>query len=227
MKNYDALKTIYGPWSSGTSPILSADGTTLLIDKGKTLQRWAEPFSNILNQQSSISEEEIDQLHQVDINIALADSPTLTEVVEAINLLSNGKAPGADAIPGEICKAGGLYKFLKLTEFFKSMWTRETIPQEYKDGSIIHLYNQKSYRQSCDNHWCIFLLSIASQILSRILLDHLVQHIEQRLLPESQCGFRKGCGNIDIAFATHRLQEKCQELYSNLYMTSIGLKKRI
>ena len=32
-KFHDALKTVYGPKSSGTIPLLSADGSTLLIDK--------------------------------------------------------------------------------------------------------------------------------------------------------------------------------------------------
>ena len=35
MKKFnDALKTIYGPKSSGATPLLSADGSTLLTDKG-------------------------------------------------------------------------------------------------------------------------------------------------------------------------------------------------
>eukprot|EP00058_Branchiostoma_floridae_P025635 XP_002611125.1 hypothetical protein BRAFLDRAFT_88477 [Branchiostoma floridae] len=36
---YDALKAIYGPPRSGTSPLLAADGATLLTDKDKILAR--------------------------------------------------------------------------------------------------------------------------------------------------------------------------------------------
>ena len=43
-KFFDALKTVYGPQSSGTTPILSADGTSLLTDKEAILKRWAEHF---------------------------------------------------------------------------------------------------------------------------------------------------------------------------------------
>ena len=32
-KFFDALKTVYGPQRSGTTPLLSADGTSLLTDK--------------------------------------------------------------------------------------------------------------------------------------------------------------------------------------------------
>ena len=41
-KFHDALKTIYGPISSGATPLISADGSTLLTDKDAILKRWAE-----------------------------------------------------------------------------------------------------------------------------------------------------------------------------------------
>ena len=41
---YHALKEIYGPSSSASSPLLSADGTTVLTDPEQILKRWAEHF---------------------------------------------------------------------------------------------------------------------------------------------------------------------------------------
>ena len=38
-KFFDALKIVYGPQSSGTTPLLSADGTSLLTDKEAILKR--------------------------------------------------------------------------------------------------------------------------------------------------------------------------------------------
>ena len=40
------------------------------------------------------------------------------------------------------------------------------------------------------------LLSIAGKILARVLLNRLQKHLEEGLLPESQCGFRKGRGTV-------------------------------
>ena len=63
MENFhDALKTIYGPKSSGTTTLLSADGIILLTDKEAILKRSAEHFNSVLNQPSSISEDAIDKL---------------------------------------------------------------------------------------------------------------------------------------------------------------------
>ena len=148
------------------------------------------------------------------------------ETRKAVQQLSSGKAPGADAIPAEVYKAGGLPMAEKLTELFHCMWRKEAIPQEFKDASIIHLYKRKGNPQVCDNHRGISLLSIAGKILAKILLNRLNVHLDQKgLIPESQCGFRKDRGTIDMIFTARQLQEKCQEQNVDLYMTFVDLTK--
>jgi hypothetical protein len=226
MKNfYSALNAIYGPASSGSTPLLSADGETLITEKAKLLERWAEHFDSVLNRPSTINDEAILRLPQVEINHSLAELPTVLETHKAIKLLSSGKAPGADSIPAEIYKAGGPKMVKKLTDLFCVMWRQKRIPQEYKDASIVHLYKRKGNRQMCDNHRGISLLSIAGKILARILLNRLNAHLDQGLLPESQCGFRKERGTVDMIFAARQLQEKCQEQHVCLYTTFVDLTK--
>ena len=106
-KFFDALKTVYGPQSSATTPLLSADGTSLLNNKEAILKRWAEHFDSVLNQPSSVNDDAINRLQQVECNLLLDEFPTVSETVKAIKFLSSGKAPGSDAIPAEIYKAGG------------------------------------------------------------------------------------------------------------------------
>ena len=225
-KFHDALKTIYGPKSSGATTLLSADGNTLLTDKEAILERWAEHFNSVLNRPSSINEDAIDRLPQIECNVLLDEFPTVTETRKAVQQLSSGKAPGADAIPAEVYKAGGLPMAEKLTELFYCMWRKEAIPQELKDASIIHLYKRKGNPQVCDNHRGISLLSIAGKILANILLNRLNVHLDQTgLIPESECGFRKDRGTIDMIFTARQLQEKCQEQNVDLYMTFVDLTK--
>ena len=78
-KFFDALNTVYGPQSSGTTPLLSADGTSLLTDKEAILKRWAEHFDGILNRPSSINDEAIKRLPQVEFNPLLDELPTVSE----------------------------------------------------------------------------------------------------------------------------------------------------
>ena len=219
-KFFDALKTVYGIQSSGTTPLLSADGT----DKDVILKRCAELFDSVLNRPSSINDDAINRLPQVKCNVLFDEFPTVAETVKAINLLSSGKAPGSDAIPAEIYKAGGT-PVAKMTELFHIMWRNEAITQEFKDASIIHLFKREGNPQLCDNHRGI-LLSIAGKVLARVLLNRLNEHLEQSgLLPESQCGFRKDRGTIDMIFTARQPQEKCQEQNMDLYMTFVDLTK--
>ena len=148
MKFFDALKTVYGPQSSGTTPLLSADGTSLLTDKEAILKRWGEHFG-VLNWPLSINDEDINRLPQVECNPLLE---TVSETVKAIELLSSGKTPGSEAIPAEIYRAGGPPVAEKLTELFHIMWRKETIPKEFEDATIIRLFKRKGNPQVCDNH---------------------------------------------------------------------------
>ena len=222
-KLLDALKTIYGPQSSGTTPLLSADRTTLLTDKEAILERWAD---GVLNWPPSINDEAINRLPHVECNPLLDELQTVSETVKAIKLQSSGKAPGSDAIPAEIYKAGGPPVAEKLTELFHIMWRKEVIPQEFKNATMIHLFKRKGNHQVCDNHLGISLLSFAGKILVRVLLNRLNKHLEQSgLLPESQYGFTKDRGTIDMIFTARQLQEKCQEQNMDLYMTFVDLTK--
>ena len=113
-----------------------------------------------------------------------------------------------------------------MTELFQIMWRKEVIPQEFKDASIIHLLKRKENPHLCDNHRDISLLSIACQVLARVLLNRLNEHLEQTgLLPESLCGFRKDRGTIDMIFRAKQLQQKCKEQNMDLYMTFVDLTK--
>ena len=93
--------------------------------------------------------------------------------MQAIKLLSSGKAPGLDAIPAEIYKAGGTPVAKKMTGLFHIMWRKEAISQECKYASIIHLFKRKGNPQLCDNHRGITLLSIAGKVLAKVLLNRL------------------------------------------------------
>ena len=82
--------------------------------------------------------------------------------------------------------------------------------------------------QLCDNHRGISLLSIAGKVLAKVLLNRLNEHLEQSgLLPESQCGFRKDRGTIDMIFTARQLQEKCQEQNMDLDMIFVDLTKAV
>ena len=77
MKNfYSCQKEVYGHTSTGSSPLLSADGTKLISEKNKVRERWAEHFDGVLNGSSSINVKAIKQLLQVPVNDSQDITPT-------------------------------------------------------------------------------------------------------------------------------------------------------
>jgi len=101
-------------------------------------------------------------------------------------------------------------------------WSSRTVPQEFKDVLIVHIFKRKG-----DRSVGISLLSIPGKILARIILNRLTKHVsDNNILPESQCGFRSGRGTMDMIFtAGQQLQEKCREQQRELYAVFIDLTK--
>lgn len=81
---------------------------------------------------------------------------------------------------------------------------------------ITYLHKHKGNHQACNNHQGISLLSTAGKILARIILDCHTANLDNSLLPESQCGFQKEHGTINMMFAARQLQEKSQEKHCDL-----------
>ena len=102
-------------------PPIREDGTSLLTYKEAILKRWAEHFDGILNRPSSINDEAINRLPQVECNPLLDEFPSVSETVKAIKLLSSSKALGSVSIPSETYTAGGPPVAEKLTELFHIM----------------------------------------------------------------------------------------------------------
>nr|VZI43003.1 unnamed protein product [Spirometra erinaceieuropaei] len=220
------LREMQDAWTARKAEeIQGADGSTLLTEKTQILQRWAEHFRGVLNRPSVISDAAIARLPQVETNVDLELPPPLQETIRALQQLSSGKAAGSDAIPAGVYKHGGPQLMDHLTALFQEMWRQGEVQQDFKDATIVYLYKRKGKRQVCDNHCGISLLNIGGKIFARILLNRLNNHLEQGLLPESQCGFRRHRGTTDMTFAARQLQEKCREMRTHLYSTFVDLTK--
>jgi len=139
--------------------------------------------------------------------------------------MSSGKAAGPDGIPAEVLKYGGMKLNRKLTSLLRKIWWEQTVPQEFRNTNIIHLYKRKGDRASYDKHRGISLLATAGKILGRVILNRLTEQLLHKVLPENQCGFRSGRGTADMVFTARQIQEKCREQNQDLYVVFVDLRK--
>ena len=150
------------------------------------------------------------------MNMSLDDPPTVAEMGKAIAALSSDKAPVSDAITAEI------YKLSRSVSFLKD----SGVQRQSRRNSRISLLSTSTRVKVPGSATTTTVAFLFSQLQERyLLLNRLLVHLEQGLLPESQCGFRKGRGTTDIIFAARQLQEKCQEQHRHLSTTFVDLTK--
>ncbi len=66
---------------------------------------------------------------------------------------------------------------------------------------------------------------MAGKVLARVMLVRLTENITERILPESQCSFRKDRSTSDMIFVLCQLQEKAREQNKDLFIAFIDLAK--
>ena len=108
---------------------------------------------------------------------------------------TNNKAAGLDGIQAEMYKHGGEALVANLLDRYRRYLESGELPQDFKDALIVIIYKLKGDRQDCDNYRGISLLSIASKILPKILLQRLLVFAND-VPPEAQCGFHSSRSTI-------------------------------
>ena len=221
---YEALKAVYGPRHFSLDPVRSIDGD-LIKNKELFLKRWDEYLQNLLNKVHTTDPGFLDDLPTLPIIPKLDDPPSFDEVERAILRLKDNNAASPDNIPPEIIKYGGCALHRRLHNFILDCWSAKCLPQQWKNANIILVHKQKGDRAECGNSRGISLLSVAGKVLAKIMLTRLLEHVVDLVLPESQCGFRRGRSTIDMIFVARQLQEKCREQHQDLFLAFVDLTK--
>ena len=106
----------------------------------------------------------------------------------------------------------------------QDMWGGGGVVSDWKDAVIVPI-PKKGDLMNCDNWHGISLLDVVGKVFARIIQNRL-QAIAEDILPESQCGFRRGRGCTDMVFVARQLVEKCREHNDTLYVLFVDLKRR-
>jgi len=111
-----------------------------------------------------------------------------------------------------------------LTDLVHAIWRERVVLQDWRDAIIVPVL-KKSSLHCCDN-WrgIIALLDVVGKLLGSIVLNHL-QKLGEKVLPESQCGFRKGHNCTDMILMVRQLAENGIEHDTVQYFIFVVLQK--
>ena len=194
---FRSLREVYGPQPKISNALLSRDGTTTITEPRQIIERWGEYFGELLNVEAKTDETILNLMPSFPQMYELNATPSLEEVTEATNKMKIGKTPGKNGIPAEVYKHGGEQLIKRLHQLIRLCWQEGTIPQDFKNVTIIPIFKNKGDYRYFSNYKRISLLSIAGKIMVKIIQRRLARFPEE-VLTESQCGFRQEQSTIDI-----------------------------
>ena len=220
---YNLMRKALGPTPTKVASLKTMRGEPI-EDTKEQLERWVEHYSNLYSKDVPANPDLEEALPTFPEATELDQEPTEQELTDAINALATGKSPGEDNIPAEILKANQDVLQPHLYNLLIQSWRAMEFPHDMRNAKIVTLYKNKGDKGDCNNYRGISLLSITGKVFARIILKRL-QTLAERILPESQCGFRAGRSTTDMIFTLRQLQEKCREQGQPLYIAFVDLTK--
>jgi len=202
IKNIRDLCKGIGDFKKGCLPrtnILRDEKSDLVTECHSIFARWRNYFSQLFSVHG------VSKVRQTDIYTAerLVPEPSAFEVEMAIEKLKEHTSPGIDEIPAELIKAGGRINRCEIHKLVNSIWSKEELPEEWKESIIILVY-KKGDKTDCSDYRSISLLPTMLKILSNILLSRLTPHAEE-IIGVHQCGFRRNRSTTDHIFFIHQV----------------------
>ena len=216
---YDITRRLSGRKSNTCRPVKGADGA-ILSKPTDQLNRWKEHFSSLFNGTPVADPPVLEEGEDLEIDLRPI---TRGEVIQVIQKLKNGKAPGPDNIPPEALKADPSTTANAITDLLQKIWDDEEVPHEWRTGYIVKL-PKKGDLSDCQNWRGIQLLSLPSKIFTRLILERIRAAVDAKLR-EEQAGFRAGRSCTDQIATLRIIIEQSLEWQSPLYINFVDFRK--
>ena len=189
----------------------------------ESVSRWQEHFCQILNTQSRFNMDTISSVQSMAVREDLGLPPSEDEILQALSALKGGKAGGKNGVLPEMFKVCGPTLLERLMQLFHQIWACGEVPQEWRDALIVPI-PKKGDLSVCDNWRGISLLDIGGKLFGKIIQKRL-QEVAEEVLLDSQCGFRRGRGCVDMIFCARQIIEKSIEHDTKTFMLFVNLRK--
>ena len=211
---FQTVRKLTKPLQPRTVAAIKDNSGNKLVEPEKVSCRWEEYCEELYE-----SEEE-------DIHIQLLERepcPLKEEIRRAMLKIANRKASDPDDIVVELLKCGGEMTLNKLHEICSEVWETGIWPDEWTESVFIPLPKKGDLLQ-CINYRTIALVSHASKILLRVILERIQSKLETEIAQE-QAGFRPRRGTRDQITNLRIILEKAKERNQPLYLCFIDFTK--
>ena len=219
--NFRRLAKVTRPVST---PILDANGN-LITDKSRKLECWRNCYNELFDRSNKPDFQELITTAQSAIEDPTINcsEPTVKEVINYLNKMTNGKAPGICSITPEMMKAGGSDCSIWSTNIFRDVWRSGVVPSNWKKGIILPFYKGKGNRQESKNYRGITLLSYPGKLFARVLLSR-VKNLLLVKRRNEQSGYTPGRSTVYRIFTLLTLLQTRREHNRSLWIAYVDLK---
>ena len=225
---FESLKTIYGPTQSKKLvPHFKNKDGTLTQSISESLERLQEYYCELLNRTICISPQ-VESYLQTYIHPTcweLDAIPDYSEYLKAVKSAKNRKS-GTDCISAELLKYTSSEKLNPAVyQILLKIWETSEVPDSFLQ-LILCSIPKKGDSSVCENHRGISLIAHVSKVLTLLINTRVTNYVEhQKILPESQSGFRKSRSTSDMILTVKLLQQHCREKRLALYLAFLDIAK--
>ena len=218
-KAYQLVKDLTSSKQGRTTTIQDKNGKRLTEDRD-ILNRWTEYCSELCNHKAKGDPEVLKHppVTNIDSHLILRE-----EVEAAVKSLKPGKSAGVDNIPAELLQAGGETMIDVLLNICNKIWQTGEWPTPWTQSLVITLPKKGNLLQ-CQNYRTIKLISHASKVILKILLNRLAPQVET-IIAEEQAGFRPGRSTTEQIFSLRILCERYLQHQQDLFHVFVDFKK--
>jgi len=196
------------------SVITDKEGTTL-TEKEDVLDRWREYCETLFSDTDNVQYEGGPGQEE--------PAPLIEEVERAFKSMRGGKAAGPDEIPVELLKLGDYTVVKALHRIILCVWKTGKWPEDWTQSTFVPLY-KKGDPTVCANYRTISLVSHASKVLLKILLERIKLHTEFEVA-EEQAGFRPKRGTHNHLCNLRILTESARARRQPLHLCFVDFEK--
>lgn len=175
-----------------------------MISKRIEAETWEKHFRGLLDGKRQRRIREWEEIEEEEVEEEITEQV----IEEAIKKGKKKKAPGPDGIPNEAWKfaVAGLRRSLK--RILNEIWNGNGFPEEWKTGDIVPIF-KKGEKDEVKNYRGITLMDTGYKIYAEIVKMKLEKQLEgEKMLEETQQGFRKKRGTMNAIFLVKKAVEK-------------------